>query len=123
MESVALLHSIFFFFFLFFINFYYFLLLIGDWLGVSYITINKSVNIFYLIASKFLKKLYFSFVVKNIIFFFFSFQARFLLSKVNPSQTHNNAWGLVCIKSSTFFFFFFLLSFKTSSEIFLQYKI
>ena len=31
----------------------------------------------------------------QVIFFLSTFQARFLLSKVNPSQTHNNmfAWG------------------------------
>lgn len=27
---------------------------------------------------------------------FVNFQARFLLSKVNPSLTHNNPWGTVC---------------------------
>ena len=34
-------------------------------------------------------------VVFRLLFFYLFFQARFLLSKVNPSQTHNNmfAWG------------------------------
>ncbi len=34
-------------------------------------------------------------------------QARFLLSKVNPSQTHNNmyAWGQVCIITLTYIYF------------------
>lgn len=43
------------------------------------------------------------------VFVFFSslHQARFLLSKVNPSQTHNNmyAWGQVSVLVTTVSFF------------------
>lgn len=42
------------------------------------------------------------FIYLTIYLFMFAFKARFLLSKVNPSQTHNNmyAWGQVSVNDS-----------------------